>query len=662
MKKKNGFWQFTLTMVLISGLFFSCSKARDQYERGGAGENSNGTASKTGSNLEGTLADSNATLLAFDPVGSGNRATTGGATGSGNLSTEEEDRRVRENRVKPIDYNTGFAAGITMTTTFEQAADILSTPRVSGDWYVYNEGIYVLWRENAPRYPNLIWVNSSYEGRLVTGNQEIGDLFIGRKVADQDFGPESELGEQFLIKLFNFFHNMDADYNCIATTRCEIRFFAESNAILWMMPRLILNFSSDRKEIADMRVRMDDSSGEQNAAYDVLNGSFKSTAMDITFSLGQNYNDLVSFQGSTSDFIDPSTNSMYVRYGNVYNVLSRSDYSRTYKIPLKTEVIKGFALGGDFENDLSINGAPIFFALDESGVSYTLSHTVFEGGMPLQMKTGFDKNKGLKSLQFKFMAEFEAMLMGALDLALGFVGSSTWGVNYFKDTERMETSIYQYDFITNEGKLIYFQMDRIQGNLSWIQTSQLISPFNKMTAGAYFNAHETSKNSPLTSVGEYTFDQKVRLLDLDRALETVTVEIAENVERAGITERAILKTVPIGEGKFLEQEVVVVSPSDFPVTLLLVKTEEDYAVQGISFSTSHDRPFTMKCGTETVSLNFGSSDAQVVQQLANFKSCVSVRENSTDGAEMLETIHFPELKLMLNFDENEFASVTIYKN
>ena len=96
--------------------------------------------------------------------------------------------------------------------------------------------------------------------------------------------------------------------------------------------------------------------------------------------------------------------------------------------------------------------------------------------------------------------------------------------------------------------------------------------------------------------------------------------------------------------------------------LLLVKTEEDYAVQGISFSTSHDRPFTMKCGTETVSLNFGSSDAQVVQQLANFKSCVSVRENSTDGAEMLETIHFPELKLMLNFDENEFASVTIYKN
>ena len=142
-------------IILAAALtfLFSCSDASDQFDRADNVQPANAD--------EATVVTQD-TVTALNFVGSGNAVTTGGAITADQLSTEEEDRRIRENRVKPIAYTDGDISGINLKTTFEEASDILSTPEVfntdSGPLYVYDEGIYIYWRDNNPRYPELIQI------------------------------------------------------------------------------------------------------------------------------------------------------------------------------------------------------------------------------------------------------------------------------------------------------------------------------------------------------------------------------------------------------------------------------------------------------------------------------------------------------------------------
>lgn len=666
-KEKKGICQLGIILATALTFLFSCSDSREQFDR------TNNVQPQTG---DGATVVNQDTLSTLNFVGSGNKISAGGSNTTGQLSTEEEDRRIRENRVKPIMYDEGSISGINLKTTFEKASDILSTPEVystdSGPLYVYGEGIYIFWRDNAPRYPELIIVTGDYEGNLDTQNADYGKLFIGKSIAEL-YGPDELLGEGYMKGLFNILHNKEEGFDCMAARRCEIRYFEESNAILYMLPKLILRVSSDRKEIADMRIILDESSGEQNAPFDIIQGSFISPE-GTSLSLGQTYGELLAFQKKPTEFIDPTTDGMNARYGKVYNVTTRSDYDRDYKVPSNEEVLKAFYLTNDFENVFMINGEVLNYTFSEEDRAYSLQRGSFEGSEPMIMKLGFDKNKGLKELQIPFLDDFRNIILEGMTELPGMKGYSSSGRNYIKDTDYMRNSVYQYDPITNTGKAVFFSMDRIQGNLSFIETDLLDSEFNRMIGDAYFTPKSVDLRAGLTSHGDFNFGDIVEFEKLDSTKETVTIKMNGMSERVNIDEHAIFRKVTLTEGKYIEREVMTVSPSNFPLTLILEKkafpqqvgdqvTEVmKNVVTGISFSLSHDQAFSITCGAQNVELFFGQSDVKTLETLEGLSSCQKVMEYSTDGANQLETVYLPELKLMLNFDKNDFASVTTYQN
>lgn len=667
MKEKKGFCQLGIILAAALTFLFSCSDARDQFDR---------TDNVQPRNADGATVVNQDTLTTLDFVGTGNAISSGGSNTTGQLSTEEEDRRIRENRVKPIVYEDGSIAGVNLKTTFEQASDILSTPEVfgtdSGPLYVYGEGVYIFWRDNAPRYPELIIVTGDYEGNLDTKNDEFGNLFIGKNIADM-YGPEEELGESYMKGLYNVLHGENAEFDCRAARRCDIRYFEESNAILFMLPKLIMRVSSDRKEIADMRIILDESSGEQNAPFDIIRGSFNSPTGDV-LSLGQTYGDLLEFQNVSTEFIDPTTNGMNARYGNVFNITTRSDFDRDYKIPTNDEVLKAFYLTNDFENVFLINGEVLSYTFSEDERTFSLQRGEFEGSEPMVMKVGFDKNKGLKELQIPFLDDLRNIIMEGMTDLPGMKGYTSTGRNFIKDTDYMRNSVYQYDPLTNTGKAVFFSMDRIQGNLSFIETDLLDSEFNRMIGEAYFTPKSVSPENKMTAHGDFKFGDIVEFENLDATKETVTIKMNGMTERVGVDESTIFKKVTTTEGKFLEREVMTVGASNFPLTLILeekafpkqvgqeVVEVMKNVITGISFSLSHDQAFAVSCGQQSVDLFFGSSDTKILESLESLTACQKVMEYSTDGANQLETIYLPELKIMLNFNKNDFSSVTTYEN
>lgn len=690
MKEQKGFYQLGFLAVAALLFLFSCSDAREQYDRSNnvdpflddsnndsfvanSSELKDADKVEVASNLNPLIiADKNqveAYLKSLGIVGTGNVETEGGEQFSGLLSTFEEDERVRLNSVKPVEYETGSIAGITMKTTFSQSKAILSTPTVfqtdSGPIYVYKEGLYIYWRENEPRLPMLIWGTNDYRGELDTKDPELKTIYIGKSIAEH-FGPEEELGRSYLRRLYNAIHSKPADFNCFETKKkdCDIRYFAESRTILFMMPKLVIAVAVDEtKQIADMRIVRDDTTGNQDTPFDLIKGMFQGEEGSIA--LGQTYGEFLNFHdGRTTDFIDPYANSMSLRYGDAYTSTTKKDHRRDYIVPDLDETLRTFAVVGNFEQPIVLDGQQINIALDKEAKTLTVER----GGEPAEgsrfsqmtLKVGLDKNQGLKDLQIQMMDDMRALISSSLINERGVVGYQTSGRFFVQDSDYLRDYVLVYDQATNQGKSIYFSMDRIQGNFNVLQTSLLDSPLNKLLDNAFFNEISVEKGVPLQNVGQFRLGDSIELDSIDYGKEEVTVKIDGLIERVSFSEDVIFKTIPsLTAGEFLEVNTDMVSPTDFPLSFYL----EGNTIKAIRFSTSHDKPLNLTCGDTSTQVFFGSQDRVVEQELLALSGkCQVTREFSTNGSNLLSKIYLPEMNLILNFDNNDFVSVTTYKN
>ncbi|MFW7382089.1 MAG: hypothetical protein ACOH5I_25005 [Oligoflexus sp.] len=136
------------------------------------------------------------------------------------ISPEESLRRKQVNEVKPILFGLG-AGGITMSTTQDEALDILASPIGSANGIIfYPEDLRIRWSRSGQRSPELFVIGANYKGKLELGGP-FGEISMGFKFAPYIQTPD-DLSP--LLKLIgSLLEGEDlASYDCEAALHCRM--------------------------------------------------------------------------------------------------------------------------------------------------------------------------------------------------------------------------------------------------------------------------------------------------------------------------------------------------------------------------------------------------------------------------------------------------------
>lgn len=226
----------TIFVLTVVGLSSACSKSPRQYQNPAASP-----ATPDPSTLGGERV-----------VGPPTQPTAGLARGERGEETQEEmDRRVRENSLKPIKLGEG-AAGITLTTTYEDSEFKLSKGRlVSNGCTFYREGVCIFWRKDQPRLPSAILVTNGYLGNLALP-APYGTAKIGQEMSaffSTGPVPQDPKAQAFIEAIYRQVKGVGEDFHCLTEQSCFITWSPEGASFSFEMPGLVLAFGNNSRRV-----------------------------------------------------------------------------------------------------------------------------------------------------------------------------------------------------------------------------------------------------------------------------------------------------------------------------------------------------------------------------------------------------------------------------
>ena len=239
------------------------------------------------------------------------------------LSTEQKDILTRKNSLVPIGYQDGSIANINMKTEYEESTDILNFNYAVDGQYVYAEGIVIIWRNDPPRTPRVIFVIPRYQGTMDFGPW-IGDIRVGQSFKDQfstgvkDIS-QDEKAAYFITSLYKHLENKEE--NCLENQKCQLSVNPQGNYIIFVLPRMIFLFgNNERRNLVQISIVNDDDAGCFKGPFDLLNTKFfcgqSDDGLPLTVNLGDSYKEVIEKANINHELPIIYTNDHLIQYTN----------------------------------------------------------------------------------------------------------------------------------------------------------------------------------------------------------------------------------------------------------------------------------------------------------------------------------------------------------
>ncbi len=417
------------------------------------------------------------------------------------VGSVEEQKLKDFNLRQPIVYGIG-AGGITMDTTYEESKTLL-TPPLRGPFEdgstLYNEQLFVRWKQEGKRKPQMIVPTGGYLGAMEAG--AFGELTFQTKFLN--YWPDQQQGAVRLIQdLYLELEKVsDTSYNCLETGRCRLIYGDVNQAnFVMVLPGAIFLMAKEEFQIAEVRIVRDVDPGMLNNNLDVLTGDIRVPEQD-PFQLGQSFGEIFDrleaspVKATPEVYLNPD--SLVYAWNGVYLIFHRSNYSVEVTAAEAADKNMMTQVTPAFGAYLTLGGSRILMTQTADDISFAretlpnpatmdmdivnLSETEVEVKMTMNMKIRKQDSK----LFAKRFAEFLASeLSGRYDV----VRHRMWGYqNEAKVNKEIFVSIEAYNSDSLQGVDIGFEVNEEQEKFNYFtvgKKSPEFSGFSKVTLPA----------------------------------------------------------------------------------------------------------------------------------------------------------------------------------
>ena len=246
--------------------------------------------------------------------------------GEKELSEEQKDILTRENSLVPINYKHSSAGNINIKTEYEESLDVLNLDRISGGYHIYKEGLAVVWREDPPRTPYLIFITSSYQGPMDFGpwmGEDQRYRKVGQSFSDQFSLVEAkdiqkdEKARHFIVSLYKYLENTEE--NCLESQKCHLSINPQGNYVVFALPKMAFLFGNDdRHNLIQISITSNDKPGCFNRPFDLLDAKFLCEIFEdgsqLTLNLGSPYKQAVQISGINPELPITYGNSLFLQF------------------------------------------------------------------------------------------------------------------------------------------------------------------------------------------------------------------------------------------------------------------------------------------------------------------------------------------------------------
>lgn len=564
-----------------------------------------------------------------------------------------EDEISRANSREDIIYGVG-AGGLKLTNTLEESEKILSKPLIlrADGLAAYASGLYIFWRTQDPRTPEMIIVTGAYQGKMNVGG-EVGELRMGTDLT-KFFTQSSPTGEDFVRAAHQILENKPAGYDCLAEKTCELT--PTTNFILYKVSaKLLLLVSTDRHIVSEIRLVDSSDMGPLNKNFELSELKFIAPDGSEFLGLGDTF-DTVSNLVQTKPKTTTSTRSFVKEYGGIYLVFSRSKLDESYIEPELGESLKEVAFTGDYQKPFLISGEFVKITQDDQGLK--VAKTEFEpkkDEFQLLSLTTEIKEANHKA----FLTELGSLFQKELKAKYNLTGSLVSGLNSQEFDRSYDLAAVGYDEASKKGQIISVRLRQLKGTVTQVGVSRLSEQADQVTAPDLLKDFHAAKNGPTTDFAGFSIGEVVEVTNRNAVKKQATFA-SEKIDKTSAPYAAQDTQVGIytDDGKSVIDSVQAVAVGELGVALSIVPVPDEadkFVVVGVSTSSFLGKIQEL-CG---MTLTLGMKDSDV-KGLVAASGCKTFPVRTTDGRNNLKTLYFPDQRIRLDFSARELSGIGIY--
>jgi hypothetical protein len=629
------------------------------------------------------------------------------------------DAKIKATSSLPILYKKG-AGGITFDTTLEEAEAKLSRPRFGPDadgYAYYDEGLYILWRQDSPRTPLFIMAFPEYLGEIPMPAPLL-PITMGFDFSRLGYKAKSlEGAQQIAIDYFRILENESSTYDCLVERTCLVDWGDESqkNFIFNIPGKMQWLISKDRFVI--FRAMLLDPKPGIPFDFDILAGSMQIPNQG-TVQLGQQYAQVEELVNTLLN-IDPQIiktsvgyDSFSRSYGSTAFAYQKTLFDRTSVQPLPSDKMTLIQVWSGYTNALTLGGRNIVVSETANGVDLriagpgeiqTLQETVDRRELPLQISLGLQGNNVrpfVEKLKDLIVVEMQATYPAATVVGR-FVGA-----HQKRTIKDYSAYVIVYDKDANDGLFVQFGAEEQQGNLTSFTVlklggeynpldpiifGEITSPMEKGVGSVEAISAVTGKpvTNPdgskvmvqaklptFTELSGLAIGDLVEVTDWDLGRGEATLRIQKGIKkdediiyffppvRAGYSDRALINVAYSAE-KDLPQDVAYANFGSLNIGVGLRLLDKQYSAltrvyKIVSVTSNLNTTKILDLCGQQFAPEFGMSSVKFLETLSKIPGCVYLSKNDTGGNGRLENVYFPNDRLRIGFDEEEMVSATIY--
>lgn len=639
-------------------------------------------------------------------------------------SAQEEELKL-ENIRKPIVYGVG-AGGITMDTTYDESKTLL-TPPFRGPYEngatLYNEQLYVVWKNEGDRKPQIIIPIKGYLGKMDGG--QFGPLDFQTKFLD--YKPDGQKGAARLIQdLFVQFEKVeDASYNCLQAGSCTLIYGAENQPnFVMVFPGAVLLMAKEEFQIAEIRIIRNVNPGLLANNLDLLTGDILVPGQSA-FQLGHDkktiFDRLEASPVKSSPEVYIQTDSLVYAWNGVYLIFHRNNYGVDVTEAEPTDVNIGVQVTPVDPAYLTLAGKRILMTQTPDDIDFALEmmpnpdtqdmdevvYSETEVESKLKMNTKVPKESSML-----FAKKFAEFLSRELANDYDKVRYRIWGFqNTAKVNKDITVSLSAYNEGSLQGVSVNFEVSEEQQKMNFMSISLMDPAYAAFSKVVLPQAEEnltrkmTEQNlvneitgdpvmdmvlkQPMTKVAKspvftellgFKLNDLVKLEDIDalgRKEATISYlsgsdDLGEIKERGGFIDEGVFNFPQFNRPTPRQQSYVSVYGTS--LGLKIVGADESGAQYGRIVSISSGASYGAIediCGLGPESrIKIAMKDTDVIKILEEKAQSIK-RKNTKQSCEyfmvkdggslgLVKTIYFPQERLKLEFSERALAAVTIY--
>lgn len=629
---------------------------------------------------------------------------------------------IKQRSQKPMIYATG-AAGLTFDMDLQTAQSHLYAPIYGPDedgWAVYEESLQVLWGSGDKRFPVFIVATNSYLGPLNLP-EPYGAIHM-KDEQKQHFPAGDPLGHQFIVDLYNHFEDKDSSFNCIKSKDCKV--ILEDDAIQFDLPGLLIAFTKDeRKALYYVGISENRDPGALGQSFDLINARTVipkkvPTLMGQTISgedylpLGLAWTDVKDSAKAANTKTEVDRKYFSKAFNGVTAFISKSEYSRNYTEPNSDEVYEGIALYAPYNQNILMNGHPIWLTLSPNDVVKVIrsktAPDVPEGTKVAPLQPTIPKMADKPQLQAEVMMQLKQILEEEMNAKYpqGLAYTTISGHLDNRPGRSIQVVSVGFDPSTNTGHSVFIRVNEKSGGLTFV-----VSLINDNFAPISIPAQLQDFDSTERGVAGYKLGDKVVITDLDIGRQEASLTATDNgglKERVSFEEEVSVKVLQNVEGQIRDMRAVLSVVEGFSSVRLGLTAEDssdangDFRIRMITFpikglikNLCHLPNFTVQYGdfdktvqqrlisavehanqihdiiqtkqkardknkSEGLPLDPANDLSAEEQKFANYKKCSYSTTLKNDGTGLFESISFPDQGLRLDFEMRTLNSVTIY--